>query len=134
MTENPNPAQVVAAMLTAAREAESVRDMSPVGTYASVYAESVAQQVTTENVEAFLLGAAVVNVLIQEAVLRTVMGAREASKQGDTDEEKSYALGVADGGFATSRLIGTNIEEVMGRAAEQPVVDRTFSDIVAGMF
>lgn len=125
------PTDYTRAMMAAADAADSVADMPPVGTYAKAYADQIGAEVNDENVQAFLHGASVVNLLVQEAILRVSCKSEEDVAASDDDNYRYYARGAGDGVRALTTLVAPIIDDLLQGVIEGPVYDREFKGIVS---
>lgn len=130
MTNTPDPAAFLADLARTAAEAGSTENMPPLGTFAQQYADAISGSIDTDNVEAFLTGAAVANLIVQEVMHRIAHVATETGKDaadsGD-GEGALYSVGVYDGVAHFSQAYGSLIEQIAYGVAETPMVDREFN-------
>lgn len=124
----PSPTEILKAMLAAAQEAESVEDMAEVGTYARQYAEHAKGDLDANNVEAFLDGCAIINLLVQESILRVTTTADEIEPVDD--RQALYNEGVKDGAMMIARLMGGIVDTIIAETVEDARYDRAFLNIV----
>jgi hypothetical protein len=130
MPDTPQPMDYVVKMIEAAQNSDNASDMPPLGTFAHEYAEAIKAEVNADNVQAFLFGAACVNLLVQEAILRATM---VASDQGEAATEAAlalYAEGCGDGARAVAQFLGVTIQGLIDSVIEGPAYERAFNGIV----
>lgn len=134
MSEKPTPKDMVAAMVAASRAAESVRDMPEPGTFARQYGDAVREDVDAETVEAFCHGAAMVNLLVQEAMLRVAMASKATAKDAGEDRGLMvYAHGSLAGVEGVAQIMARYVDDVIRTMMEGPAYERAFNGIVAQM-
>ena len=124
----PSPTDILKAMLAAAQEAESVDDLALPGTYARQYAEHAKGDLDANNVEAFLDGCAIINLLVQESILRVT-----ATADGIEAEDPKAAIyneGCKDGAMLIARLVGSVVDSIIAETVEDARYDRAFLNIV----
>lgn len=131
----PDPHDYVEAMLLAAREAGGdVTKMPGVGKFALDYGQQISEEITPETVEAFMHGAAVANVLVQEAILAVVLAATQASNDAHNDGEDAIAQSAAsirEGATMIAGLLADTADAVIEHLVGSAVIDREFNGIVA---
>ena len=130
MNEKPTPTDVLQKMLAVAAKCDTIDQLPLPGTYAKEYGDTIKGDLDADNVEAFLNGSAVVNLLIQEAILRVTTVAQNTEVEDESVEE-AFALGVNEGALLVARIMGTVIDGLIGSLIEEPAVDRAFNGIVA---
>jgi hypothetical protein len=130
MTEKPTATEVVNAMLTAANRAPSASAMPRVGTFAVQYGDAHREDVTAETVQAFLHGSTIINLLVQESILKVTRVASEVGTEADDDESRAYAAGVQEGAMLIAQLMAANADQIIGNMIEGPAYDRAFQQIV----
>lgn len=129
MSERETPTDVLKRMIAVASQCDSIDELPLPGTYAKEYGDTVKGDIDGDNVDAFLHGSAVVNLLIQEAILRvtTVVQNTEA----ETPAAKVYAQGVNDGAMQIASIMGAVIDNLIQGMIDGPLIDRAFDGIVS---
>lgn len=130
MTENtPKPLTFLTKMMQDATDIP-LADLPHIGSYAIEYGDLIKGELDGDNVQAFLYGAAVVNLLVQDAMLRTSMVAR--ANVGETTDEagRLYVSGLNDGVQYVAGAIAAAIEQVMDNCTEGPAYERAFRNII----
>ena len=125
----PTPSDMSRKMVQAAQAAESIEDMPFPGHFAREYGEAIKDDLDADNVEAFVHGTAVLNVLIQEAVLRVTTVAQNTETSDGYEE--TYAEGVKDGAMLIAQIMATTADAVIQSMIEEPAIQRAFNNIVA---
>lgn len=128
MNERETPTDVLKRMIEAAAKAESIEDLPLPGTFAKQYGDAVREDIDAENVDAFMHGAAVTNLLIQEAILRVTTVVKNT--EAETLPAKVYAEGMNDGALQVASIMGSVIDGLIQSMIEGPVIDRAFDGIV----
>lgn len=128
---NIDPSDVLIAMMNMARERGTAAKMPHVGSFAAHYGNSLKDGIGADNVDAFLEGAALVNLLVQEVSLHMQMIGRESiqAKQGDR-EGQALAAAVAQGAAIFAQVFSSHIGAIVSDVAEEPKFDREFEEIV----
>lgn len=129
--QKPTASDVVDAMILAATEAATVRDMPATGTFAQQYGDAHREDVTPETVQAFVHGTTVINLLVQESILKVTRAAAEtAAEQATTEEEQSFAAGVQEGAMLIAQIMAATADQMVYRMVEGVAFDREFQHIV----
>lgn len=131
MSEKPTPQDMVEAMMQAAAEADSVADTPAPGTFAKQYADAIKDEIHADNVEAFLHGAATVNLLIQEAIMRATLAANESASEADSLITVYLARAAYDGAAMVASIMAANIDALVQGVVEGPAFDRQFNKIIS---
>jgi len=127
----PSPIETVRAMVTAAQAAETPEDLATPGTYAGQYGDAVKDDLNADNVEAFTHGAAVVNLLIQEAILRVTTVARLSLPESESLVEATYIEGCKDGALLIAQIMAATADGIIQGMIEGPAIERAFDQIVS---
>lgn len=125
----PTPGDMSRKMVQVARAADSIEDLPFPGHFAREYGEAIKGDLDADNVEAFVHGTAVLNVLIQEAVLRVTTIAQNVDADGP--DEAIYAEGVKDGAMLIAQIMAGTADAVIQSMIEEPAIQRAFNNIVA---
>lgn len=125
MSDMPSPSEFVNKMLKAIEDAESIDAMPEPGTFAREYAEGAEGRINADNVEALTIGAGVVNLLLQEAILRVITVAQ--AQEGDEE----FSSGVTMGATLIAQIMAEHVDEIISELLEGPAFHRAFRDIVA---
>lgn len=129
MNEKPAPSEIVQAMLAQAEDAESLDDLAVPGTFSGQYGEAIKDELNADNVEAFIHGAAVVNLLIQECILRITTIAENQEPESNLDA--AYTKGLKEGAMMVAMLMGNHADELIQNLIEEPVIHKRFNQIIA---
>lgn len=128
MSDKETPTDVLKRMLRDAADADTVDDLALPGTYAKQYGDTVQADLNADNVDAFLHGASVVNLLVQEAILRVSTVAQ--ASEPDTKEQEIYSEGVKDGSMLIAQIMGGVVDDLIQSMIEGPAFERAFNGIV----
>lgn len=129
MTDQPKPVTFLSKMMQDATTI-AIEDLPSIGSYAVEYGDLIKDELDADNVQAFLYGAAVVNLLVQDAILRTSLVAR-ANLSDVTDEAgRLYVGGLQDGVQYVAGAISAAIVQVIDNCTEGPAYERAFRNII----
>lgn len=128
VSDRETPTDVLKRMIEFAASANSIEELPVPGTYAKEYGDSVREDIDGENVDAFLHGAALVNLLIQEAILRVTTIAQNV--EAETAPAKVYQQGMNDGALQVAGIIGSVVDGLINSMIDTPLIDRAFNGIV----
>lgn len=133
MTEKPTATEMANAMIESARQAKTTSDLLPVGTFAKRYGDAHQEDITVETVQAFIHGTSVINLLVQEGIIRITQAANDAGTEAKlTDDKESYAFaaGVQEGAMLLAQLMAQVADSLVGSLVEGAAVEREFRNIV----
>ena len=134
MTNKPTPEDVVRAMCAATDAAAKVEDLETPGEYAKSYGIAHKDEVNAVTVDAFMHGTAVVNLLVQECILRVMKGASETADEHPADKGLLiYAEGVSDGAKTIAKLMGMVCDSVIQEVIEDAAYERVFNSMVSDL-
>lgn len=130
MSDKPSMTQMVQEMIEAAANAKTVKDLPLPGTFATKFGEGVREDLTAENVEAFMHGTGIINLLVQESILRVVATANETQAKAETKDEVAYTEGCRDGALLIAQIMSLTADSLVRSMIEGPAIEREFNQIV----
>lgn len=129
MDVKPTPTEMVEAMVAQASAAETLDDLAAPGTFSGQYGEAIRDDLNGDNIEAFIHGSAIVNLLIQECILRITTIADNQEPESDLDA--AYARGIKEGAMMVATLMGNHADALIQDLIEEPVIHQRFNQIIA---